>query len=80
MEILEQIRKKVQEDTAFSASLKEAKTPEEVLKVLLAAGFPVTMADVLAMAKADAAELNDELLETVSGGTLRPTHVEWPFW
>lgn len=80
MEILKQIKKNVQEDAAFSASLKAAKTPEEVLKVLLAAGFQVTMEDLLAMAKPDAAGLSDEQLETVSGGTLRPTHVPWPFW
>ena len=68
MEILKQIKKNVQEDAAFSASLKAAKTPEEVLKVLLAAGFQVTMEDVLAMAKADAASLSDEELGKVAGG------------
>lgn len=70
MEILKQIKKNVQEDAAFSASLKAAKTPEEVLKVLLAAGFQVTMEDVLAVAKADAAPLSDEDLGKVAGGEL----------
>lgn len=70
MEILKQIKKNVQEDAAFSASLKAAKTPEEVLKVLLAAGFQVTMEDVLAMAKPDAAPLSDEDLGKVAGGEL----------
>ena len=70
MEILKQIKKNVQEDAAFSASLKEAKTPEEVLKLLLAAGFQVTMEDVLAVAKAAAAPLSDEDLGKVAGGEL----------
>ena len=82
MENKEQIQQKITTDPAFAASLKAAKTPEEVLKVLLAAGFQVTMEDVLAMAKPDAAGLSDEQLETVSGGsiTIRPPLVEWPFW
>lgn len=70
MEILKQIKKNVQEDAAFSASLKEAKTPEEVLKVLLAAGFQVGLEDVLAMAKAADAPLSDEDLGKVAGGEL----------
>ena len=81
MEILERIRKKVQEDAAFSASLKEARNAEDVLKVLLAAGFQVTLEEVLAMAKTDGTELNDEQLEMASGGLiLNPPDIQWPFW
>lgn len=80
MDILEQIRKQVQKDPAFSAALKEAKNAEEVRKVLLAAGFQVSLADVLAMASADFGALSDEQLESVSGGSIRPPLVEWPFW
>lgn len=81
MEILERIRKKVQEDAAFSAALKEAKNAEEVLQVLLAAGFQVTLEEVLAMAKTDGTELNDEQLEMASGGfVFNPPDIQWPFW
>ena len=81
MEILERIRKKVQEDAAFSAALKEAKNAEEVLQVLLTAGFQVTLEEVLAMAKTDGTELNDEQLEMASGGLiLNPPDIQWPFW
>ena len=76
----EQFRKKVQEDTAFSASLKEAKTPEEVQKALLAAGFQVPMEDVLAMVKPDAVELSDEQLEAASGGWDDSDEEEWLKW
>ena len=81
MEILERIRKKVQEDAAFSAALKEAKNAEEVLQVLLAAGFQVTLEEVLAMAKTDGTELNDEQMEMASGGfVFNPPDIQWPFW
>ncbi len=60
--------------------MKRAKTAEEVLEVLLSAGFEMTIDEVKAMAKTDEVELSDEALESVSGGTLRPTHVQWPFW
>lgn len=81
MEILEQIKKKAQEDAAFSAALKEAKNAEEVLQVLLAAGFQVTLEEVLAMAKTDGTELNDEQLEMASGGfVFNPPDIQWPFW
>ena len=81
MEILEQIKKRVQEDADFSASLKSARNAEDVLKVLLAAGFQVTLEEVLAMAKTDGTELNDEQLEMASGGLiLNPPDIQWPFW
>lgn len=68
MEIKEQIKQKINNDPAFAAALKEAKNAEEVLKVLLAAGFQVTMEDVLAVAKADAVPLSDEELGKAAGG------------
>ena len=78
---MEQIKKKAQEDAAFSASLKEARNAEDVLKVLLAAGFQVTLEEVLAMAKTDGTELNDEQLEMASGGfVFNPPDIQWPFW
>ena len=78
---MEQIKKKAQEDAAFSGSLKEARNAEDVLKVLLAAGFQVTLEEVLAMAKTDGTELNDEQLEMASGGfVFNPPDIQWPFW
>lgn len=68
MEIIKQINQKIESDPAFAAALKEAKNAEEVLKVLLAAGFQVTMEDVLAVTKADAAPLSDEELGKAAGG------------
>ena len=80
MTVLEEIRAKVKEDKALSDSLKRAKTAEEVLEVLLSAGFEMTIDEVKAMAETDEVELSDEALGSVSGGTLRPTRVQWPFW
>ena len=80
MELIEKIKQKIKEDSVFAASLKAAKTPEDVLNTLLEAGFDVTREDVMAMAKAGGEELSDEQLDAASGGTLRPTHVQWPFW
>ena len=68
MEIKKQILQKINADPAFAAALKEARNAEEVLKVLLAAGFQVTMEDVLAVPKADAAPLSDEELGKAAGG------------
>lgn len=78
--ILEEIRKKVSEDEAFSSSLKEAQAPQEVFEVLLKAGFNVTLDEVKAMAKTGDGELSDDQLDAVSGGSIRPPIVEWPFW
>lgn len=81
MEILEEIKKKVREDEAFSASLKEAKTPEDVLKALLSSGFEVTFDEVKAMAKTEDGELSDDHLDAVSAGfILNPPDIQWPFW
>ena len=81
MEIKEQIQQKINNDPAFAAALKEARNAEEVLQVLLAAGFQVTLEEVLAMAKTDGTELNDEQLEMASGGfVFNPPDIQWPFW
>ena len=80
MEMIGKIKQRMAEDSAFDDALKAAKTPEEVLNTLLEAGFDVTREDVMAMAKAGGEELSDEQLDAASGGTLRPTHVQWPFW
>ena len=80
MTVLEEIRARIKEDKALSDSLKGAKTAEEVLSILRSAGFELSLDEVKAMAKSDAVELSDDALESISGGTLRPTHVQWPFW
>ena len=80
MTVLEEIRARIKEDKALSDSLREAKTAEEVLSILQSAGFELSLDEVKAMAKSDAVELSDDALESISGGTLRPTHVQWPFW
>ena len=80
MTVLEEIRARIKEDKALSDSLREAKTAEEVLSILRSAGFELSLDEVKAMAKSDAVELSDDALESISGGTLRPTHVQWPFW
>ena len=80
MTVLEEIRARIKEDKALSDSLREAKTAEEVLSILRSAGFELSLDEVKAMAKSDDVELSDDALESISGGTLRPTHVQWPFW
>ena len=80
MTVLEEIRARIKEDKALSDSLREAKTAEEVLSILRSAGFELSLDEVKAMAKSDNVELSDDALESISGGTLRPTHVQWPFW
>ncbi|MGN0714576.1 MAG: Nif11-like leader peptide family RiPP precursor [Anaerovoracaceae bacterium] len=70
MELIEKIKQKIAEDSAFADALKAAKTPEDVLNTLLEAGLDVTREDVMTMAKAGGEELSDEQLEAASGGLI----------
>ena len=71
MTLLEEIKAKEKEDKAFAASLKEAKTQEELVKVLKAAGFEVSMDEV-----GKTGELSEDELDSVSGGTSQ-SHLEF---
>ena len=73
MDKSEQIKKRIAEDAAFAASLKEAKTPEQLMEKLCAEGYPVTLDDLKAMKCSDGTPLSDEELDNVAGGW-------WIFW
>ena len=68
MDKLEQIKKKVAEDAEFAASLKETKTPEELLDKLIAAGYEVTADDLKSLKGSDGEPISDDDLDNVAGG------------
>ncbi|MGN0714578.1 MAG: Nif11-like leader peptide family RiPP precursor [Anaerovoracaceae bacterium] len=68
MEKMEQIKKKIAEDVEFAASLKAAKTPEEVLDKLIAAGYEVTEDDLKSLKVSDGEPISDDDLDNVAGG------------
>ena len=63
----------MENDAAFAAALKGARNAEEVLKVLLAAGFRLTEEALKGMEKADGVALSNEDWDKVAGGW-------WIFW
>lgn len=61
------------QDAAFAASLKETKSPEELLARLREAGYDLTMDDLKALKSAGGTAISDEDLDKVAGGW-------WIFW
>lgn len=63
---LKEFMQKLAEDTGFAEGFKDAKSMEEILNKIKAAGFEVTEEELKAAAKTE--ELNDDALEGVAGG------------
>ena len=73
MELIEKIKQKMAEDSAFADTLKAAKTPEELLDKLIAAGYEVTEDDIKSLKGNDGEPISDDDLDNVAGGW-------WIFW
>ena len=71
-EMIKQINQKMESAPAFAAALKAVKNVQEELKVLQEAGFQLTGEDVKRMHEVGCAELSDDELDNVAGGTTYP--------
>ncbi len=70
MELIEKIKQKIAEDSAFADTLNAAKTPEELLDKLIAAGYEVTEDDLKSLKVSDGEPISDDDLDNVAGGFL----------
>ncbi|MGN0712214.1 MAG: Nif11-like leader peptide family RiPP precursor [Anaerovoracaceae bacterium] len=73
MELIEKIKQRMAEDSVFADTLKAAKTPEELLDKLIAAGYEVTADDIKSLKGNDGEPISDDDLDNVAGGW-------WIFW
>ena len=69
MSKMEELTKKMENDTAFVEELKQASSPEELAAKIKAAGFDITLEELLQVLTPEGPdELSDDKLEAAAGG------------